>query len=100
VRIRGRPRFFNLPIESRQLIAQLNQMRKAFLIGYAKLSNCTHDAVIRVFEGIPLARQSLALAPNHPTTEYKFDHSVHLVYSVEKSLRKELFIGESGPRRG
>jgi len=47
-------------MESRQLIAQLNQMIKAFLIGYAKLFNCTHEAVIRVFEGIPLARQSLA----------------------------------------
>jgi hypothetical protein len=75
-------------------------MIKAFLIGYAKLSNCTYDAVIRVFEGIPLARQSLPLATNHRTTEYKFDHSVHLVHFVEKSPRKELFIRESGQRRG
>ena len=55
--------------------------------------------MIRVFEGISLARQSLALAPNHPTTEYKFDHSVHLVHSVEKLSRKVLVIRESGPRR-
>jgi hypothetical protein len=75
-------------------------MRKAFLIGYAKLSNCILGAVIGVFEGIPLARQSLALAANHRTTEHKFDDFVHLVYSGEKSSRKELFIRESGQRRG
>jgi len=69
-----------------------NRLRKAF--------SCAHDAVIRVFEGIPLAPQSLALLANHGTTEYEFDHSVHLVHSVEKSCRKEPFIRESGPRRG
>ena len=78
----------------------IQRLYRANAIGYAKLFKCIHDAVIRVFEGIPLAPQSLALLANHGTTEYEFDHSVHLVHSVEKSCRKEPFIRESGPRRG
>jgi hypothetical protein len=38
-------------------------MRKDFLIGYAKFSNCTNGAVIRDFEGIPWLDRA---SPWHP----------------------------------
>ena len=78
----------------------IQRLYRANAIGYAKLFNCTHDAVIRVFERIPLTRQSLAHQPIILPTEYRLVHPVRFVHSVEKSCRKELFIRESGPRRG
>ena len=41
----------------------IQRLYRANAIGYAKLFNCAHDAVIRVFEGIPLTPQSLAYQP-------------------------------------
>jgi hypothetical protein len=66
----------------------IQRLDRANAIGYAKLFKRIHDAVIRVFEGISLAPQSLALSTHHRTTEYDFDHSVHFVHSVEKFCRK------------
>ena len=73
-------------------------MIKAFLIGYAKFSIA--HMKLRFASSKEFGSTESRLATNRRTTEYKFDHSVHLVHSVEKSFRKELFIRESGQRRG